>query len=103
MRGSIPPRAAWLAPTAFLSSCGEGPATAMRAAAVVALLALAAAVVRRHRSPRRSPAALELEGRAWLGRDSGVAVVRARGESLLVGFGRDGVRLLSRLGRDGRP
>jgi hypothetical protein len=46
---------------------------------------------------------LEVQSRAWLARDTGVALIRARGESLLVGWGRDGVRLLSRLGREDAP
>jgi hypothetical protein len=46
---------------------------------------------------------LEVQSRAWLARDTGVALVRARGVSLLVGWGRDGVRVLSRLGREDFP
>jgi hypothetical protein len=66
------------------------------------LLALAAAAGRRWSShpPARE---LEVQSRAWLARDTGVALVRARGESLLVGWGRNGVRLLSRLGREDAP
>jgi hypothetical protein len=63
-----------------------------------ALLALAAA--RRRWSSRPLARDLEVQSRVWLARDTGVALVRARGESLLVGWGRDGVRLLSRLGRE---
>jgi hypothetical protein len=96
-------RGAWLAPVAFLASCGEASAAAMRASAVVGLLALGAALVRRGRPQRLDAASLEVRSRAFLGRDAGIAIVRAGGESLLVGFGRDGVRLLSRLGREGTP
>ena len=63
------------------------------------LLALAAAA-RRRWSSRPLVRDLEVQSRVWLARDTGVALVRARGESLLVGWGRDGVRLLSRLGRE---
>lgn len=63
------------------------------------LLALAAAA-RRRWSSRPLARELEMQSRIWLARDTGVALVRARGESLLLGWGRDGVRLLSRLGRE---
>jgi hypothetical protein len=96
-------RAAWLAPVALLASCGEAPASAMRASALIGALALAGALVRRRRGGHPGTAALEVVSRAWLGRDAGIALVRAHGEALLVGFGRDGVRLLSRLGRTGPP
>jgi hypothetical protein len=96
-------RAASLAPFALLASCGEAPASAMRASAVVGALALAGALVRRRRGAHPGAGALEVTSRAWLGRDAGVALVRARGEAFLVGFGREGVRLLSRLGRTGPP
>jgi len=66
------------------------------------LLGLAAAA-RRRWSSRPLARDLEVQSRVWLARDSGVALVRARGESLLVGWGRDGVRLLSRLGREDSP
>jgi flagellar biogenesis protein FliO len=66
------------------------------------LLALAAAA-RRRWSSRPLARDLEVQSRAWLARDTGVALVRVRGESLLVGWGRDGVRLLSRLGREDTP
>jgi hypothetical protein len=47
---------------------------------------------------------LRVEDRESLGRDSGVALVRAGTDRLLVGWGRDGVRLVARLGVDGgRP
>jgi hypothetical protein len=66
------------------------------------LLALAAAARRRWWS-RPLARDLEVQSRVWLARDTGVALVRARGESLLLGWGRDGVRLLSRLGREDAP
>ena len=103
MRVSILHRAAAMAPVALLASCGEAPATAMRAAAVLGILALAAALARRRRVPQAGPAVLEVQSRTWLGRDAGIALIRARGESLLVGFGRDGVRLVTRLGRERAP
>lgn len=96
-------RAASLAPVALLASCGEASTGAVRASALIGALTLAAALVRRRRAARAGTPALEVETRAWLGRDAGIALVRANGESLLVGFGRDGVRLLSRRGRRGTP
>ena len=66
------------------------------------LLALAAAA-RRRLASRPAARELEVRSRAWLARDVGVALVRARGESFLVGWGRDGARLLSRLGREDAP
>jgi len=66
------------------------------------LLALAAAA-RRRLASRPASRELEVQSRAWLARDVGVALVRVLGESFLVGWGRDGVRLLSRLGREDVP
>ena len=66
------------------------------------LLALAAAA-RRRWSLRPAARDLEVQSRVFLARDTGVALVRAHGESLLLGWGRDGVRLLSRLGRKDAP
>jgi flagellar biogenesis protein FliO len=73
------------------------------ATATIPSAALAGALVRRRRGGHPGTATLEVVSRAWLGRDAGIALVRAHGEALLVGFGRDGVRLLSRLGRTGPP
>jgi hypothetical protein len=78
-------------------------ASAVAAAAVVALLASVAVLARRRLSRHRAPQDLEIADRAALARDTGVALVRARGELLLVGWGRDGVRLVARIGRESAP
>jgi hypothetical protein len=78
-------------------------ASALAAAAVVALLAAGAVLARRRLVGRTSPRDLEIEDRALLGRDAGVALVRARGEVLLVGWGRDGVRLVTHIGAERTP
>jgi len=78
-------------------------ASAVAAAAVVALLALVAVLARRRLSRHPAARALEIADRALLARDAGVALVRARGEILLVGWGRDGVRLVARLGSERTP
>jgi len=78
-------------------------ASAVAAAAVVALLAAGAVLARRRLGRRPSPRDLEIEDRALLARDAGVALVRARGEVLLVGWGRDGVRLVARVRMERTP
>ena len=103
MRRPFLHRAASLAPVALLASCGDAPASAVRASALIGALALAGALVRRRQGTHPGTGALEVTSRAWLGRDAGIALVRAHGEAFLVGFGRNGVRLLSRLGRPGPP
>jgi len=96
-------RAAAVSPVALLASCGDAAVSAMGASAVVGLLALAAAAARGRWASRPVVRDLEVQSRAPLSRDAGVALVRARGESLLVGWGQDGVRLLSRLEREDAP
>jgi hypothetical protein len=79
-------------------------AAALAAVAVVVALLVAGAVLARGRlAGRPSPRDLEIEDRALLARDAGVALVRARGEVLLVGWGRDGVRLVTRIGAERTP
>jgi hypothetical protein len=78
-------------------------ASAVAAAAVVALLAAGAVLARRRLARRPSPRDLEIEDRALLARDAGVALVRARGEVLVVGWGRDGVRLVARVRAERSP
>ena len=81
----------------LLASCGEGATAALRAAAVLAVLAGALVLVR-HRRPRADAhRPMHVEEHASLGRDAGVALVRAGSERLLVGWGREGVRLVARL------
>jgi hypothetical protein len=74
------------------------------AAALLLVTSLAAAGVllaRRRRAPGVAPLAVAL--RQPLGKESGVAVVRWRGEELLVGYGTGGVvRLAAALVGDGR-
>jgi hypothetical protein len=100
--GPVP--AALAAPALLLSSCADGTATAVRAAVVLTLLAGALALLRHRRPGTRAERPLRVEDREPLGRDSGVALVRAGPDRLLVGWGRDGVRLVARRGADGgRP
>jgi len=96
-------RAAAIWPAALLASCGDAAVSAMGASALLGLLALAAAAARGRWASRPVVRDLEVRSRASLSRDAGVALVRARGESLLVGWGQDGVRLLRRLGREDDP
>lgn len=79
---------------------------ALAARATLALLGLAAAVVlvrrRRGAAPVTTPVAIL--ARAPLGAGLGVALVEADGRRLLVGWGKEGVRLVRDLGGPGsRP
>ncbi len=78
-----------------------GPA--LLASAVLALLFAGALLARRRLSRLPAPRDLEVTGRTHLSREAGVALVRARGEVVLVGWGRDGVRLVARVGKAGSP
>jgi len=74
--------------------------SAIAARAALALLALAAMVLllrRRARAPVAS-APVAVVGRAALGPGLGLAIVEAGGRRLLVGWGKDGVRLVRDLG-----
>jgi flagellar biogenesis protein FliO len=71
------------------------------AAAVVLVAVAAVALLARRRVS--GPTGLVLEARLPLGRDAGVALVRAGGERLLLGWGGGGVRLLARLREEGAP
>jgi flagellar biogenesis protein FliO len=72
----------------------------LAARATVVVLALAAlALLLRRRGRLAPPAApVAVVARAPLGPGLGIAVVEAGGRRLLVGFGKDGVRLLRDLG-----
>ncbi len=71
-------------------------------AAAVLLVAVAAAGLLARRRVA-GPAEIAVEARLPLGRDAGVAVVRAGGERLLIGWGGGGIRLLARLGKERAP
>ncbi len=77
---------------------------AVAARALLVLLALAAGVllVKRRARPAAQGPVLVLT-RAPLGPGLGVALVEAGGRRLLVGWGRDGVRLVRDLGEAGGP
>ena len=70
---------------------------------LLGLLAGAAAWMRRRLARSPGDAELELRQRTALSRETGLALVRAQGEVLLVGWGREGVRLVARLGRERSP
>jgi flagellar protein FliO/FliZ len=74
--------------------------TALAARAALAVLALAALVllVRRRGRAARPPEPVAVLARAPLGPGLGVALLEAGGRRLLVGWGKDGVRLVSDLG-----
>jgi flagellar biogenesis protein FliO len=79
--------------------------TALAARAALALAGLAALVlvVRRRTRPAAAPEPVAVLARAPLGPGIGVALVEAGGRRLLLGFGRDGVRLVRDLGPGGGP
>jgi flagellar protein FliO/FliZ len=79
---------------------------ALAARAALALVALAALVLLVRRRGRATPVAdpVAVLARAPLGPGLGVALVEAEGRRLLVGWGKDGVRLVRDLGaREGGP
>ena len=78
-------------------------ASALLATTVLFLLAAAAIVARRRLARTPAPPDLEVTDRTPLSREAGLALVRARGDLVLVGWGRDGVRLVARLGRERLP
>lgn len=80
--------------------------TAIAARAALALVALASIVflVLRRRACAAAPAPVAVLARAPLGPGLGVALVEAAGRRFLVGWGKDGVRLVRDLGSsEGRP
>jgi hypothetical protein len=80
---------------------GDLGATVARGALLAVGLGVAAALVRR-RGPARPIRRLELVERVALGRDGAAVLLRLDGRSLLLGVGRDGVRLLADGGQPGR-
>jgi len=87
------------AAAAFGSGFGAAGA---RAAAVLALLAVAAALLGRRPASHSAPS-LSLDARQPLGRDCGVAVVRSDGRRFLVGYGTAGATVLAELSREEAP
>jgi hypothetical protein len=77
---------------------GDLAGGALRASAVVALLAAAAVAIRARAPGAGRAASLLVEERHPLARDAGVAVVAAGPRRLLVGYGTAGVRLLADIG-----
>ena len=73
-------------------------ATAARALLVVLALAALALLVRRRGRLAPAVAPVAVVARAPLGPGLGIALVEAAGRRLLVGWGKDGVRLLRDLG-----
>jgi len=71
--------------------------SAVAAIALVGLLAAGAGLARLRLARRAAPGEAHVVWRDLLSRDTGVALVRARGRLLLVGWGRDGVRLVARI------
>jgi len=76
---------------------------ALLATVLLLLLSGGAALLHRRLARAESPDALGVAGRVAPSRESGVALLRVRGDLLLVGWGRNGVRLLSRLEREDAP
>jgi hypothetical protein len=77
-------------------------AAAARALLVLGALAAIALLLRRRRTRPAAPAPVLVVSRAPLGPGLGVALVEAGGRRLLVGWGKDGVRLVRDLGPAGR-
>jgi Flagellar biosynthesis protein, FliO len=80
-----------------LSPGGLAPAAARGALTAAAVAALAALARRRTPSPAR-PAPLSIVAREPLANGAGLALVEVGSRRFLVGFGRDGVRLVADLG-----
>jgi hypothetical protein len=77
---------------------------AAAARALLALAALAAGLLlSRRRTRAAAPDPVVVLSRAPLGPGLGIALVEAGGRRLLVGWGKDGVRLVRDLGPEARP
>lgn len=74
---------------------GDAGSAAARALAVAALLAAGVLVVRRRQRPPVALPRLTVVERAPLAKDVGLALVRAEGRRLLVGFGPGGTTLVA--------
>lgn len=78
-------------------------AVAARAALALAALGAGAVLLRRRARAPAPPAPLTVLARAPLGPGLGVALLEAGGRRLLVGWGKDGVRLVRDLGAASAP
>jgi hypothetical protein len=77
---------------------------AARAAVAVVALSAIAFLARRRAREAAAPTPVSIVARAPLGPGLGLALVDAGGRRLLVGWGKDGVRLVRDLGAsEGRP
>ena len=76
------------------ASGGDAAAAALRAVAIVAILAVGAVALRWRRTRGAAPDLVSVLERHALARESGVAVITAGGRRLLVGFAPGGVALL---------
>lgn len=76
-------------------------AVAARAALVVGALAVLVLLARRRARTPAAPCPIAVLARAPLGAGVGVAIIETEGRRLLVGWGRDGVRLVRDLGPHG--
>jgi hypothetical protein len=103
LRASAPSRArvvtACCAALALVAATGGGDLAggALRASAVVALLAVAAVAVRPRGRGAARASSLVVEERHALTRDAGIALVAAGPRHLVVGYGTAGVRLLANI------
>jgi hypothetical protein len=93
--------AALLGAVAISFAPGDLAASVARAALLATGLGVAAVWVRRGR-PRPAARRLELLERVALRRDGEAVLLRFDGRTLLVGVGRDGLRLLAEGGAGGR-
>ena len=90
--------AAAIALLLLAASPGELAPAAARGAAVVIALAAAAVLVRRRARPDAGAEALRVVASRALARDAGLALVEVSGRRVLVGYGAEGVRLVSEIG-----
>ena len=98
-RGRVAILGATLLAAALLAvSPGEVAPAAARAALAAAAIAVATALVRRRGRRPAGAASLAVLAREPLAGGAGLALVEAGRRRLLVGFGRDGVRLVADLG-----
>ncbi len=85
---------------AFAARGGDSGSAALGVLAALGALAAGAAALSRRAGAGAGPGLLEVEARSLLGRDNGVALVRAAGRRFLVGFGPGGTSALAELDRE---